>query len=141
WKSPAQGGPARQVTTGGGREAHESPDGRFVYYHKRDTPGVWRVPAGGGEERLIVNRGLQGHWAVADKGIYIFDPGPAALPTIQFFDFVTSHLKTLAELPRQGIPPGGFGLTALAASRDGRRLLYLRLDQIQSDLMMVENIH
>ena len=49
------------------------------------------------------------------------------------------RLTKVAELAREGIPPGGFGLCALAVSADARRLLYLRLDQIQSDLMLVEN--
>ena len=139
WKAPAEGGPARQVTTGGGREAFESPDGRFVYYHKRDTPGVWRVPVEGGEQTRVLESGLQGHWAVVKDGIYLLNPGAATRPTIDFFNFVTRRLTTVAELSREGIPPGGFGLTALAVSPDARQLLYLRLDQIQSDLMLVEN--
>ena len=128
------------MTTGGGREAFESPDGRFVYYHKRDTPGVWRVPVEGGEQTRVLESGLQGHWAVVKDGIYLLNPGAATRPTIDFFNFVTRRLTTVAELSREGIPPGGFGLTALAVSPDARQLLYLRLDQIQSDLMLVENL-
>ena len=81
---------------------------------------------------------MQGHWAVVKEGIYLFEPGAAPHPTIEFFNVMTRRL-TKAELSREGIPPGGFGLPALAVSADARRLLYLRLDQIQSDLMLVEN--
>jgi len=82
---------------------------------------------------------MQGHWAVAKEGIYLFEPGAAPRPTIEFFNVMMRRLTKVAELAREGIPPGGFGLCALAVSADARRLLYLRLDQIQSDLMLVEN--
>ncbi|HEX6622898.1 MAG TPA: LpqB family beta-propeller domain-containing protein, partial [Pyrinomonadaceae bacterium] len=45
WKAPAEGGATIQLTKGGGREAFDSPDGKFVYYTKADAPGLWRVPA------------------------------------------------------------------------------------------------
>ncbi len=60
WKLPSEGGPAVQVTRKGGREAFESPDGKSVYYHKRDVPGIWRVPVEGGEEAQVLDAGNQG---------------------------------------------------------------------------------
>ena len=63
WKAPADGGPAQQVTTGGGFAAVESPDGRYVYYAKgRTVTGLWRVPTGGGTEEPVLNRLKAGHW-------------------------------------------------------------------------------
>src|SRR5262249_24878949 len=45
WKAPAEGGPAVQVTKGGGFHGHESMDGRYLYYAKSaNQPGLWRVP-------------------------------------------------------------------------------------------------
>src|SRR5689334_1103692 len=55
WKAPAQGGAAIQVTHHGGVEAFESLDGMFVYYAKRESDGIWRVPVQGGEETQVLN--------------------------------------------------------------------------------------
>ena len=58
WKQPAQGGIAVQVTKrNGAEEALESLDGKFVYYASLDAPGIWKVPAGGGEETRVLDQG------------------------------------------------------------------------------------
>ena len=56
WKVPARRGKAIQVTKHGGREAVESTDGKFVYYTKGlDIAGLWRVPANGGGEEVLIH--------------------------------------------------------------------------------------
>jgi Tol biopolymer transport system component len=58
WKMRAAGGNAIQVTTDGGREAFESPDGKYVYYAGTETrPGIWRIPVSGGQEGIQVTNG------------------------------------------------------------------------------------
>ncbi len=53
------------MTKQGGREAFELPDGRYVYCAKEENvPGLWRVPAEGGEEEKVLDRVRQGLWAV-----------------------------------------------------------------------------
>src|SRR5215472_12910933 len=74
WKMPSQGGAAVQITRRGGFEAFETEDGRFLLYSRgRETPGIWRVPAAGGEEVLVSDRDQVGYWRcwrMARGGIY-----------------------------------------------------------------------
>ena len=62
WKMPAEGGPPVQVTRTGGFEAFESPDGKLLYYTKgRQTPGLWSMPVGGGEETRVLEKVLSNY--------------------------------------------------------------------------------
>ena len=54
WRIPATGGPAVQVTHGGGVAAQESWDARHVYYSKTEAgKDLWRVPVEGGVETPV----------------------------------------------------------------------------------------
>ena len=137
WKAPAEGGPAVQVTRQGGREAFESPDGKFVYYTRLGVSGIWRVPVEGGEETLVLNRGEQGHWAVLHQGIVLLNRRATPGPAIEFFSFATQQSARIAALPKEATtsigPPG------LAVSPDGRWILYVQVDRLESDIVLVEN--
>ncbi len=138
WRMPAEGGPAVQVTQNGGFAAFESPDGQFVYYAKFPEPGIWRVPVEGGEETLVLDLlqpGFWGYWAVSEQGIYFLNSKTKPRPTIEFFRFATrrtTHVFVPEKYPVYGHP-------GLALSPDGRWILYLQMDQTQSDIMLVEN--
>ncbi len=136
---PAEGGPAVQVTKKGGREAFESPDGKFVYYHKRDVPGIWRVAVEGGDETQVLDQGIQGHWAVLEDGICLLNPKAMPVPVIEFFSFATRRVVRLASLPREVIPFEGFPAPAFAVSPDGQWILYNQADRVESNIMLVEN--
>jgi hypothetical protein len=138
WKIPAEGGRAVQVTKAGGREAFESPDGKFVYYSKLGVSGIWRVPVEGGEETQVLDQGLQGDWAVFDGGICLLDP-LSTPPTIEVFSFLTHRLDRIAVLPREVIPFGTVGGLGIAVSPDARSILYVQADQIQNEITVVEN--
>ena len=77
WKQRPSGGAAEQVTWGGGYVAAESPDGAYVYFTRGpDEQGLYRMPAAGGVEELILPGfagKLWGNWAVAAKGVYYLD--------------------------------------------------------------------
>lgn len=140
WKAPAEGGLAVQVTRKGGFEGFESPDGKFFYYAKgRGVPGIWKVPVEGGEEALIPELSTAGYWRyweVTDRGIYFVPQEVLPHPAIKFFDFATrrvSHVYTPEKPPFTG--PGG-----LAISPDGRWILYASVDQVNSDIMLLENL-
>ncbi len=136
WKAPAQGGRAVQVTKKGGREAFESPDGKFVYYAKPDALGLWRVPVEGGEETQVLDQGDQGFWALLDRGIYFLNP-KATRPVIEFFSFATRRLTEIAVVPKEAnTVGGGYGF---AVSTDGRWILYVQVDHTESDIVLVEN--
>jgi dipeptidyl aminopeptidase/acylaminoacyl peptidase len=136
WKAPAEGGPAVQVTKGGGREAFESPDGRFIYYAKdENVPGLWRLPAEGGEEVKVLDHVRQGAWAMCDQGVYFVNPEARPRPSIELYDFATGRTARVGAIERELFGSG----PNLAATADGRWILYVQLDQTESDIMLVEN--
>ena len=101
WKVPAEGGKATQVTKRGGFAAFESPDGKFIYYAKLDSPGLWRISVEGGEESLVLDspeEGYWGYWVVMEQGIYSVDPGATPHAAIEFFSFATGRVTQVAAL-------------------------------------------
>ena len=137
WKEPAAGGTAVQVTKGGGDEAFESADGKFVYYAKLDAPGVWKVPVAGGKETRVLDRGGQNGWALTGQGICFFDFSGSSGITLKFYNFVTDKVALLREFSKDSQIERAS--TALTVSPDGRWIHYTQLDQSSSDLMLVEN--
>jgi Tol biopolymer transport system component len=136
WKMTADGGQAVQITKQGGLTATESPDGRFLYYAKRDASPteIWRVPVDGGEERLVV-AGLSYplNFVVADRGLYFLAVGDAPQKTsIDFFEFATGWRTIVRSLGKQW----WYGM---ALSPDQQSLLYSVVDSAGSNLMLVDN--
>ena len=141
WKAPADGGgEAVQVTKGGGFEAQESYDGRELFYTKRDTLGLFRAPAGGGEEAALLDGASlslwdgRGAWAVTGRGIYFVDVLDREGASVKLFDLSTGGLTRVLALDRN--PPGNPGLNV---SPDGRWLILTRVDYTNHDIMLVEN--
>jgi Tol biopolymer transport system component len=136
WKAPAEGGSAVQVTQHGGREAFESFDGKFLYYSKGfGIPGIWRIAAAGGNEEEILKSALQGFWALSSDGIYFIDPKGTPRPMIEFFNLATRRTTLIAPVEKdlQLVYP------SMAISADGKSLLYVQVDSLESDIMLVEN--
>jgi Tol biopolymer transport system component/DNA-binding winged helix-turn-helix (wHTH) protein len=137
WKMPSKGGPAVQVTRHGGYGAFESPDAKFLYYTKYPAdPGIWRMPTSGGEETLVV-AGVEpefwGYWALVEKGIYYIDT--SAKPAIAFLNFANGQVTRLLEFETRPAREA----TGLAASPDGRTILYTQLDALTRDIVVVDN--
>jgi Tol biopolymer transport system component len=138
WKMPAEGGEAVQVTRQGGFEGSESPDGKFLYYAKRNAPGLWRIPTEGGEETPVLDlhkAGYWRYWALTDQGIYFATAETPSRPVIEFFSFATGQVTQISALEKPIIEwfPG------FAVSPDGRWILCAQLDQSGSDIILVEN--
>src|SRR4030095_16967505 len=137
WKMPAEGGNAVQVTKGGGFDNVESPDGQYLYYAKeRGKPGIWRVPVAGGEERLVLDHhraGLWRQWEVTQHGIFFATAETPDHALIEFFSFATSRVSLLMSLEK-GLPDT---TSALSVSPDGRLLIWTQLDQISSDITLM----
>lgn len=135
WKMPAGGGEAVQVTRSGGYVAFESSDGKSIYYTKSggDATGLWTSPVSGGEENLVLDSIHARAFAVVEQGIF-FIPEPDAndRTSVQFFSFASGKSRAVARLDK----PLNLGL---AASTDGKTVLYSQWDQLGSDLMLVEN--
>src|SRR5262249_14928681 len=117
-----------------GLVAFESTDGKFVYYTKSEegTEGLWRMPVGGGEEAQVLDRVIALRcFTVTDLGIYFLTKSNSDF-LLQFFNFATRKTETIAKLERPS-------MGSLTVSPDGKTILYAQLDQLGSDLMLVEN--
>ncbi len=132
WRMAAEGSAAVRVTEGGGYEALESSDGRFVYYTKLVPPGVWRVPSGGGAATEVLPLGIFGLWALTPAGIYLIQPDGDAGPTLQLHEWNGGRLRMQAKLPADKQFHFGLGLTV---SPDGRWIAYGQVDQLEGDIM------
>lgn len=135
WKAPASGGPAVQVSSHAAAMALESPDGAFVYFVEAtslERPGtLWRLPVQGGDPIKVLDDVSPAHFDVLDKGIYHVRRvvGDAQL---HYFDLATRRSTTVAEKLGNVL----FGLTA---ARDGRAIMFSRVDSSVDDLMLVED--
>jgi len=145
WRMPATGGEAVQITKNGGYEAHESPDGRFLYFNKPHygTIGLFRQPINesGAEEKVfdLLQVDSLGEWFLTEEGIYFLhrvDGGetPARQPRIRFFDLGKREFSDVSPLQFQP-----FGNPGLSVSPDGKWLYYSINDKTDIDIMMVEN--
>ncbi|MBL8179292.1 MAG: PD40 domain-containing protein [Bryobacterales bacterium] len=134
WKTPADGsGGARQVTAGGGFRGQESPDGKWLYFAKREPKsGLWRMPAAGGQEEEVapLQPALWGGWAVTGSGVFFLDSGsqPPAYRYKGEGDFPAQPLTKLPVLWDASV----------AVSPDGRELLYCQLDSAIADLYRID---
>jgi len=133
---PSLGGAWVQITRNGGDQAEESPDGKFIYYHKRwqRDLSVWRVPVEGGEEVKVLNPvNADGRWTLGRDGIYFFTPpDKQGQCDIRLYEFSTGKIRKILTVAK-GI------LEQIAVSPDSRTILYTQLDEAGSDLMLVEN--
>jgi Tol biopolymer transport system component len=121
----------------GGFAAFESSDGAFLYYVKADQPGIWRMPARGGDETRVLSRPSPenwGDWALFDHGIYYLDESDSK-PAIRYFTFTTRKSRKIANL--ESLPPEGD--PGFAVSPDQKRIVFSRVDISSVDLMLVEN--
>jgi len=139
-KIPADGGPVVIVNKDTpGFAPVESPDGKFVYFNRNGADAsswiLLRAPVEGGESRQVIGSIMIGPstYALEDDGIYFIpSPDPAEGYSIRFLHLGTGKIQTLAGLGKQPC----FGFTV---SPDHRWALYTQLDQLGSDLMLVEN--
>jgi hypothetical protein len=134
WKVPAGGGEAVPVTRKGGGQAFESPDGQWVYYTKGlGATSLWKIPRGGGEETQVLESVYEQCFAIVKEGIYFIpSPDSAHHYSIQFFDFATKRIRSIITIEKPVY-------SGLYVSPDGRWLLNPQIDQVGSDLMLVEN--
>jgi len=137
WKKPAGGGQAVQITKNGGYQALESSDGRYLYFVKRE-PGIWRKDVRAGEETLVLEQARYGQWALLKDGICFIGSQDSQRHSIEFFNFASGKVSQLTSLRKTTNTSGG---PNLAASADGRWILYWQADQIDNDIMLVENFH
>ncbi len=134
WKMPAMGGKMMPVTRQGGFASSESPDGAFLYFTKKNTPGLWRTPLNEeGETRVLDALAPEDdrNWLVGEEGLFFVSRNGPAHPMLAFFDFETAQVTprvTFDNLPYA---------SGLAISPDGKTLLYTQRDRYESDIMLM----
>ncbi len=127
---------ARADHSGGGREPVVSWDGRRVYYAKpAPIQGIWEVPAEGGQEvQIVVGRGRELNFDVAENGIFMMDTSATPQVTVEMFSFASRQIVPVARLP----PAVRIqGVSYLTVTRDGRSMMYVRFDHAESDIEIV----
>jgi Tol biopolymer transport system component len=143
WKMPAAGGAAVQVTKDPGTLAIESYDRRDLYYvEASERPSaLWRVPLAGGAPVKVVEGVLSAQFDLSENGIYFIDraaPEAGAFYTdrpgetrLQYFDMTTKRITTVL----QNVGWAGLGMSA---SRDGRTVIFTRIDSSINELTLVD---
>ncbi|MEZ5404287.1 MAG: protein kinase [Bryobacteraceae bacterium] len=121
--------PSIPVTRGGGEFGLVSPDREWIFYAK-DAGALWRVPFGGGEERLLL-RGLLElrSFTVAAAGVYyvsIQNP-----PRIRLRRFDNGRDDEIVGMERRA----GRGL---AVTADERTILYSQFEPLSTDISVLE---
>jgi Tol biopolymer transport system component len=138
WRGERSSGKETQITRHGGFAAFESYDAKTLYYSKFEGGGIWKVPAGGGQEERVtdsLHMGYWGHFAVTDNGLYLVDSDAKGGPAIMYYDFQTGRLSPIMTFKQSPSP----WLPNLAASRDGRTLFYAQVEFENNMISMVEN--
>lgn len=143
WKVPFAGDSKPvQMTHNGGFSAFESVDGKTLYYAKWDKPGIYSMPAQGGQETLVTIDNLSGWgcWALVNEGLYFVRPAQKPgdtkqlIPALAFYNFstrTTTDVRMLNDIPNPG--------PSIAISPDRKTALYTQPDPGGADIMIVDN--
>ena len=138
WRREISTGKETQITQHGGFAAFESYDAKTLYYSRFDRVGIWKMPVGGGQEVLVTDSlhlGYWGNFAVTDNGLYLVDADAKGGPAIMYYNFQTQRLSPILTFEKTPVT----WTPNLAASRDGRTLLYAQVEFENSTISMAEN--
>ncbi len=136
WKVPADGGaPEVQLTRNGGWRSHESKDGGTLYFQKYDFAGLWRMPVEGGAETKVTDLPPTSTWYPMDTVSYRIAGSAGEEPTLRRIDHSTGRETVVRKLPLEAI----VALYNFCVSPGGEFVVFPRLDNAISDLMLVEN--
>jgi hypothetical protein len=138
WKMPAAGGEAVPVIGAVGNGAIESANGQILYYRSgsdAQAMAIWRAPVEGGQPVKVAGPAHDwpfGFTVTRDGVYYPAPPHSGELRFIRFLSFTTGQDTPVAVASR----PFLFGMSV---SPDSKYILFDQLDEIRSDLMLVEN--
>jgi Tol biopolymer transport system component len=139
WKATVTGGDPQAVAQqNGAGQPIESADGKYLYFRSRR--GIWRIPVAGGEEEeaFVPEHDMWGptNMQPTKKGVYYteFERSARAM-VVSFYDFATKKSSIVFRMRNADWGNGG----SYSVSPDGKYILYARVDQSQTNLMLVEN--
>jgi Tol biopolymer transport system component len=138
WEATADGGnPELLAKEFGAAQPVESADGKYVYYRARRS--IWRVPVEGGdeEESIIPDHDLI--WTSLQptkKGLYYMEwERSARAIVVSFYEFASKRNSVVLRMKNAGMMQGA----SFAISPDEKYILYPRIDQSETNLVLVEN--
>lgn len=140
YRCPANGGTATVLSSETALGLHESFDGETLYFvDKRSDASLKKVSVNQtGSASLVEGMPLlkdAGLWTVVSGGIYFV---PAEAPhSICYFDLSTRHVRRITEVDRDFNSMNG----GMSVSPDGRWILYSQVDDVNSDIMLVDHFH
>jgi Tol biopolymer transport system component len=134
FKVPAEGGSPVQLTKNEGLVPRVTDDDQLLYF--RDGC-IWTLPQDGGEETLVLDKGLGWifDWYPWRSNIIYYGRDEKGGLTIEMFNRVNGAVHLLHSLPEGA--GTGFGL---AVSPDGQWILYTQ-SEASADLMLVEGFN
>ncbi len=112
--------------------SRESPDGRWLYFTRPIESGLWRMPATGGDEELVLSRfphRTAGSWEFSGEEILFAVRQRGAVHLVAFHP-QTGEGTSLIELPSGA----AFHMTV---SPDRGSLLFTQIDRRMSDIFQV----
>jgi Tol biopolymer transport system component len=132
-----------QVTTGGGLDGVESPDGQYLYFAKgRGRRGLWRRrlvgPGQGSEEPVLESLQYWGWWALGPDGIFFLELGnetPHRKVHLKFLELPSRRVTELRTLEYPVIPFE----KPITVSPDGRQIVYEQIENAGSNIVLLEN--
>lgn len=128
-----EGGEPEVITTVLGYGPKESFDGKGVYFVAMPTTLEFATINPSGTDYKpegMPPLAFHANWTVVRDGIYFFPAGAAK--TLSYFDFVTKKVRQVLPVEK-GAPFG------LSVSPDEHYLLFTQLEDIHSDIMLVDN--
>ncbi|HET9706318.1 MAG TPA: winged helix-turn-helix domain-containing protein [Vicinamibacterales bacterium] len=122
-----------QLTIDGGYAAQPSPDGSRIFFTRLERPGVWVMPAAGGEAELLVpgvRAAETANWRATATGIYYIG--------------ATSNQPVVRRAPLDGGNGvdvawlGNYSWPGFAVTPDGTRVVYAHWDRRDSNIMAMQ---
>ena len=94
-----------------------------------------RLGAGGMGVEQVADRGRYSLWGLYDQGLAVLDPNARR---IERYRLPRGPWERAAAVPGDGNLVT-WGIPAFAVSRDGALFLWVQVDRVEGDLMLVEN--
>jgi Tol biopolymer transport system component len=140
YRCPENGGNATLLSFGPAFGLHEAFDGETLYFADSWNNGrLWIVSSNQYAQASAVESMPPlkdaSLWTVVPGGIYFV---PADMPySICYFDFSARKVRRITDVARDFNSGNG----GLSVSPDGHWLLYSQVDEVNSDIMLVDHFH